>query len=126
MMFALRMPGQLRSTRRCASRNSSSRPGFTLNRTALNAVMMALPRVRTAGGLADQDGDEQKAGQESRSEQFEVAADGRTFEHRRSKLANLPATEQARVRSEGRAGELHGKSLTRFLPCSNSAYAHAA
>jgi hypothetical protein len=29
-----------------------------LNRTALKAVMMALPRVRTAGPLADQDGDE--------------------------------------------------------------------
>ena len=33
---------------RWASMNSSSRPGFTLNRTALNAVMSFLPRLKTA------------------------------------------------------------------------------
>src|SRR4030095_4466594 len=43
MRLACFRPGQLRSTLRCASRNSWSRPGFTLKRTALNAVIDLTP-----------------------------------------------------------------------------------
>src|SRR4051812_30615731 len=41
MMLACRIPGQLRSTLKCASRNSWSRPDFTLKRTALKAVILS-------------------------------------------------------------------------------------
>src|SRR5512139_1580442 len=47
MLTCLR-PGQSRGTLACASRNSCSLPGLTLNRTALNAVMTAPPLLDAA------------------------------------------------------------------------------
>src|SRR4051794_30184734 len=112
------MPDQFLSTFRCASMNSSSRPGFTCNRTQLNAVMTALPASCDGeDALADQDGNEQEAGGKGRCEQLEVVA-WAPLGPNRAKLARGTAAELTRVAGEGWAGELHGKSLTRFLPCS--------
>src|SRR4051794_1753641 len=112
------MPDQFLSTFRCASMNSSSRPGFTWNRTQLNAVMTALPASCDGeDALADQDGNEQEAGGKDRYEQFEVI-DRAALRLNGVKLAHGTAAELTRVAGERWAGELHGKSLTRFLPCS--------
>src|SRR5437868_6837900 len=45
-MLTWRRPGQSRSTASWASRKSWLRPGFTVKRTALNAVMALPPRFR--------------------------------------------------------------------------------
>src|SRR5688572_847662 len=85
MRLTLSRPGQSRSTFRCACRNSSSRPGFTLKRTELNAAMMpsrcgeghhhSCGRTSAEVCSEDQDGDEQEADREGCSEQPQVFDD---------------------------------------------------
>src|SRR5256885_11265278 len=97
--------------------NSSSRPGFTLKRTALNAVIWALPASEDGRGLlADQHRNEQEARDESQREQLEIFAD-RAPDRFRDGIAQTPLAEVAGVGRKGWTSEPHGQSLTWILPC---------
>jgi hypothetical protein len=64
----------------------------------------------------EEDGDEQKSGDEGRREQLEIVA--RAIGRRAGrKDASKASPEVARIGSNGWSDEVHGKTLMALLPC---------